>query len=142
MSIVSTDIIINKKAPKRKNGKAVVMNPHNKNANKREIKEEFQDEEQKNHFNGFIPDELINNSKGVILKGASMIAKSKSDVLYHKLASSKYVNAYINNYAMLNVLGQLNDHVKMALVYGVCYLETIFIPTPTPEQTTQSNTVI
>ena len=141
MSIVSTDIIINKKTPK-KSKKTVVMNPHNKNANKKEIKEEFQDEEQKNHFNGFIPDELINNSKGVILKGASMIAKSKSDVLYHKLASSKYVNAYINNYAMLNVLGQLNDHVKMALVYGVCYLETIFIPTPTPEQTTQSNTVI
>ena len=141
MSIVNTDIIINKKAPK-KSKKAVIMNPHNKNANKKEIKEEFQDEEQKNHFNGFIPDELINNSKGVILKGASMIAKSKSDVLYQKLASSKYVNAYINNYAMLNVLGQLNDHVKMALVYGVCYLETIFIPTPTPEQTTQSNTVI
>ena len=141
MSIVNTDIIINKKAPK-KSKKAVIMNPHNKNANKKEIKEEFQDEEQKNHFNGFIPDELINNSKGVILKGASMIAKSKSDVLYHKLASSKYVNAYINNYAMLNVLGQLNDHVKMALVYGVCYLETIFIPVNTPEQTTKANEVI
>ena len=71
-----------------------------------------------------------------------MIAKSKSDVLYHKLASSKYVNAYINNYAMLNVLGQLNDHVKMALVYGVCYLETFFIPANTPEQTTKANEVI
>ena len=43
---------------------------------------------------------------------------------------------------MLNMMGQLNDHVKMMLVYGVCYLETIFIPTPTPEQTTQSNAVI
>ena len=140
MSLVNTDIIINKKAPK-KSKKAVLMNPHNKNV-KKEIKEEFQDEEQKNHFSGFIPEELINNSKGIILKGASMIAKSKSDVLYQKLASSKYVNAYINNYAMLNVLGQLNDHVKMALVYGVCYLETIFIPTPTPEQTTKINETI
>ena len=138
MSLVNTDIIINKKAPKSKSKKAVVMNPHNKFAKK----EEHFEEQTTNHFNGFIPDELINNSKGVILKGASMIAKSKSDVLYQKLASSKYVNAYINNYAMLNVLGQLNDHVKMALVYGVCYLETIFIPTPTPEQTTQSNAVI
>ena len=140
MSIVNTDIIINKKAPKSKSKKAVVMNPHHKFAKKEEHFEE--EEKTTQHFSGFIPDELINNSKGVILKGASMIAKSKSDVLYQKLASSKYVNAYINNYAMLNVLGQLNDHVKMILVYGVCYLETIFIPTPTPEQTTQSNAVI
>ena len=141
MSIVNTDIIINKKAPKRKNAKAVVMNPHNKFA-KKEIKEEFHDEEQKNHFSGFIPEELVNNSKSLVIKGASMVAKSKSDVLYQKLASSKYVNAYLNNYFMLNMMGQLNDHVKMMLVYGVCYLETIFIPTPTPEQTTQSNAVI
>ena len=140
MSLVNTDIIINKKAPK-KSKKAVVMNPHNKNV-KKEIKEEFEEQQTTNHFSGFIPDELINNSKGVILKGASMIAKSKSDVLYQKLASSKYVNAYINNYAMLNVLGQLNDHVKMALVYGVCYLETIFIPVNTPEQTTKINETI
>ena len=140
MSIVNTDIIINKKAPK-KSKKAVVMNPHNKNV-KKEIKEEFQDEEQKNHFSGFIPEELVNNSKSLVIKGASMVAKSKQDVLYQKLASSKYVNAYLNNYFMLNMIGQLNDHVKMALVYGVCYLETIFIPTPTPEQTTQSNAVI
>ena len=140
MSLVNTDIIINTKAPK-KSKKAVVMNPHNKNV-KKEIKEEFEEQQTTNHFSGFIPDELINNSKGVILKGASMIAKSKSDVLYQKLASSKYVNAYINNYAMLNVLGQLNDHVKMALVYGVCYLETIFIPVNTPEQTTKINETI
>ena len=138
MSIVNTDIIINKKAPK-KSKKAVVMNPHNKIAKK---EEDFVVEQTTQHFSGFIPDELINNSKGVILKGASMIAKSKSDVLYQKLASSKYVNAYINNYAMLNVLGQLNDHVKMALVYGVCYLETIFIPVNTPEQTTKINETI
>ena len=138
MSLVNTDIIINKKAPK-KSKKAVVMNPHHKFAKK---EEHFEEEKTTQHFSGFIPDELINNSKGVILKGASMIAKSKSDVLYQKLASSKYVNAYINNYAMLNVLGQLNDHVKMALVYGVCYLESVLLPTPTPEQTTQSNAVI
>ena len=43
---------------------------------------------------------------------------------------------------MMNVLGQLNDHVKMALVYGVCYLETIFIPANTPEQTTKANEII
>ena len=138
MSLVNTDIIINKKAPK-KSKKAVVMNPHHKFAKK---VEHFEEEKTTQHFSGFIPDELINNSKGVILKGASMIAKSKSDVLYQKLASSKYVNAYINNYAMLNVLGQLNDHVKMALVYGVCYLETIFIPVNTPEQTTKINETI
>ena len=131
MSIVNTDIIINKKAPKRKNGKAVVMNPHNKNV-KKEIKEEFEEQQTTNHFSGFIPEELVNNSKTLVIKGASMVAKSKQDVLYQKLASSKYVNAYLNNYMMMNVLGQLNDHVKMMLVYGVCYLETIFIPTPTP----------
>ena len=138
MSIVSTDIIINKKAPK-KSKKAVVMNPNNKIAKK---EEDFLVEQTKQHFSGFIPEELVNNSKGLVLKGASMIAKSKQDVLYQKLASSKYVNAYLNNYFMLNMMGQLNDHVKMMLVYGVCYLETIFIPTPTPEQTTQSNAVI
>ena len=138
MSIVNTDIIINKKAPK-KSKKAVVMNPHNKISKK---EEHFEEEQTTQHFSGFIPEELINNSKGLVIKGASMIAKSKQDVLYQKLASSKYVNAYLNNYFMLNMLGQLNDHVKMALVYGVCYLETIFIPTPTPEQTTQSNAVI
>ena len=138
MSIVNTDIIINKKAPK-KSKKAIIMNPHNKITKK---EEHFEEEQITQHFSGFIPEELINNSKGLVIKGASMIAKSKQDVLYQKLASSKYVNAYLNNYFMLNMLGQLNDHVKMALVYGVCYLETIFIPTPTPEQTTQSNAVI
>ena len=61
MSIVNTDIIINKKAPKRKNGKAVVMNPHNKNV-KKEIKEEFEEQQTTNHFSGFIPEELVNNS--------------------------------------------------------------------------------
>ena len=138
MSLVNTDIIINKKAPK-KSKKAVVMNPHNKFAKK---EEHFEEEQTTQHFSGFIPEELVNNSKTLVIKGASMVAKSKQDVLYQKLASSKYVNAYLNNYMMMNVLGQLNDHVKMALVYGVCYLETIFIPTPTPEQTTQSNAVI
>ena len=138
MSLVNTDIIINKKAPK-KSKKAVVMNPHNKNVKK---EEHFEEEKTTQHFSGFIPEELVNNSKTLVIKGASMVAKSKQDVLYQKLASSKYVNAYLNNYMMMNVLGQLNDHVKMALVYGVCYLETIFIPTPTPEQTTQSNAVI
>ena len=133
MSLVNTDITINKKAPK-KSKKA-----HNKFAKK---EEHFEEQQTTNHFSGFIPDELINNSKGVILKGASMIAKSKSDVLYQKLASSKYVNAYINNYAMLNVLGQLNDHVKMALVYGVCYLESVLLPVNTPEQTTKINETI
>ena len=138
MSIVNTDIIINKKAPK-KSKKAIIMNPHNKIAKK---EEHFEEEKTTQHFSGFIPEELVNNSKSLVIKGASMIAKSKQDILYTKLASSKYVNAYLNNYFMLNMMGQLNDHVKMALVYGVCYLETILIPTPTPEQTTQSNAVI
>ena len=139
MSLVNTDITINKKAPKSKSKKAVVMNPGNKFAKK---EEHFEEEKTTQHFSGFIPEELVNNSKSLVIKGASMIAKSKQDVLYQKLATSKYVNAYLNSYMMMNVLGQLNDHVKMALVYGVCYLETIFIPTPTPEQTTQSNAVI
>ena len=138
MSIVSTDIIINKKAPK-KSKKTVVMNPNNKIAKK---EEDFLVEQTKQHFSGFIPEEIVNNSKGLVIKGASMIGKSRSDILYTKLASSKYVNAYLNNYMMMNVLGQLNDHVKMALVYGVCYLETIFIPVNTPEQTTKANEVI
>ena len=137
MSLVNTDITINKKAPK-KSKKAVVMNPHNKFAKK---EEHFEEEQTTNHFNGFIPEELVNNSKSLVIKGASMVAKSKQDVLYQKLAS-KYVNAYLNNYFMLNMMGQLNDHVKMALVYGVCYLETIFIPVNTPEQTTKANEVI
>ena len=138
MSLVNTDIIINKKAPK-KSKKAVVMNPHHKFAKK---EEHFEEEKTTQHFSGFIPEELVNNSKTLVIKGASMVAKSKQDVLYQKLASSKYVNAYLNNYMMMNVLGQLNDHVKMALVYGVCYLETIFIPVPTPEQTTKINETI
>ena len=138
MSIVNTDIIINKKAPK-KSKKAIIMNPHNKIAKK---EERFEEEQTTQHFSGFIPEELINNSKTLVIKGASLIGKSRSDILYTKLASSKYVNSYLNSYMMMNVLGNLNDHVKMMLVYGVCYLETIFIPTPTPEQTTQSNAVI
>ena len=140
MSLVNTDIIINKKAPK-KSKKAVVMNPHNKNV-KKEIKEEFEEQQTTNHFSGFIPEELVNNSKTLVIKGASLIGKSRSDILYTKLASSKYVNAYLNNYFMLNMLGNLNDHVKLMLVYGVSYLETILLQSPTPEQTTQSNAVI
>ena len=136
MSIVNTDIIINKKAPKSKSKKAIIMNPHNKIAKK---EEHFEEEKTTQHFSGFIPEELINNSNTLVIKGASMIAKSKQDVLYQKLASSKYVNAYLNNYFMLNMLGQLNDHVKMALVYGVCYLESVLLPVNTPEQTTKIN---
>jgi len=138
MSIVSTNIEITKKAPK-KSKKAVVMNPHNKFVKKEEFHEE---ETQKNHFKGFIPDELVNNSKNLVIKGASMIGKSRSDILYTKLASSKYVNAYLNNYFMLNMLGQLNDHVKLGLVFGVCYLESVLMPVITPEQTTKNNEVI
>ena len=138
MSLVNTDIEITKKAPK-KSKKAVVMNPHNKIAKK---EEDFVVEQTTQHFSGFIPEELVNNSKGLVIKGASMIGKSRSDILYTKLASSKYVNAYLNNYLMLNMLGNLNDHVKLMLVYGVSYLETIFIPTPTPEQTTKINETI
>jgi len=140
MSIVSTNIEITKKAPK-KSKKAIVMNPHNKFV-KKEIREEFHEEETKNHFQGFIPDELVNNSKNLVIKGASMIGKSRSDILYTKLASSKYVNAYLNNYMMMNVLGQLNDHVKMGLVFGVCYLESVLMPVATPEETTKQHQVI
>ena len=106
MSLVNTDIT-NKKAPK-KSKKAVVMNPGNKSAKK---EEDFEEEKTTQHFSGFIPEELINNSKTLVIKGASLIGKSRSDILYTKLASSKYVNAYLNNYMMMNVLGQLNDHV-------------------------------
>ena len=139
MSIVNTDIIINKKAPKSKSKKAIIMNPHNKFAKK---EEHFEEEKTTQHFSGFIPEELVNNSKTLVIKWASMIAKSKQDILYTKLASSKYVNAYLNNYMMMNVLGQLNDHVKMALVYSVCYLESVLLPVNTPEQTTKANETI
>ena len=115
------------------------MNPHNKIAKK---EEHFEEEKTTQHFSGYIPEELVNNSKNLVIKGASMIAKSKQDILYTKLASSKYVNAYLNNYMMMNVLGQLNDHVKMALVCGVCYLESVLIPVNTPEQTTKINETI
>ena len=53
------------------------MNPHNKNV-KKEIKEEFEEQQTTNHFTGFIPEELVNNSKTLVIKGASMVAKSKS----------------------------------------------------------------
>ena len=138
MSLVNTDIIINKKAPK-KSKKAIIMNPGNKFAKK---EEHFEEEKTTQHFSGFIPEELINNSKTLVIKGASLIGKSRSDILYTKLASSKYVNAYLNNYMMMNVLGQLNDHVKMALVYSVCYLESVLLPVNTPEQTTKINETI
>jgi len=140
MSIVKTDIEITQKKAPKKSKKAVVMNPHNKFVKKEEFHEE--EETQKNHFKGFIPDELVNNSKNLVIKGASMIGKSRSDILYTKLASSKYVNAYLNNYMMMNVLGQLNDHVKMGLVFGVCYLESVLMPVATPEETTKQHQVI
>ena len=138
MSLVNTDIIINKKAPK-KSKKAVVMNPHHKFAKK---EEHFEEEKTTQHFSGFIPEELVNNSKTLVIKGASLIGKSRSDILYTKLASSKYFNANLNNYFMLNMLGNLNDHVKLMLVYGVCYLESVLIPVNTPEQTTKINETI
>ena len=141
MSIVNTDIIINKKAQKSKSKKAIIMNPGNKFA-KKEIQEHFEEEKPTQHFTGFIPEEIIANSKNLVIKGVSLIGKSRSDILYTKLASSKYVNAYLNNYMMMNVLGQLNDHVKMALVCGVCYLESVLLPVNTPEQTTKINETI
>ena len=75
MSIVNTDII-NKKAPK-KSKKAIIMNPHNKIAKK---EEHFEEETTTQHFSGFIPEELIANSKTLVIKGASMVAKSKQDI--------------------------------------------------------------
>ena len=70
MSIVNTDIEITKKAPKSKSKKPVIMNPGNKFA-KKEIQEHFEVEQTTQHFNGFIPEELVNNSKTLVIKGAA-----------------------------------------------------------------------
>ena len=81
----------------------------------------------KNHFVGYLPDELKDNVKNVVLKGLSLPVKSRSAILQHKLQHSDYINKYLNRYLILDNIALLNDHAKFGLVYGFNVLETLMM---------------
>lgn len=94
----------------------------------------FTKEISSNYFEGIVPQEVANNAKGGVLKLASLPARDKKDVMFLKLAQSKYVNDYLTKYMHLDILAGLNDHLKLGLVYGVTYLESMMF-----QYTTQQN---
>lgn len=81
--------------------------------------------ESKQYFLGKIPDELKDNAKKMIIRGASLPAGIKAPILQKKLDNSKYTNDYLDKYLMLESIGLLNDHFKMLLVYGFNYMDSI-----------------
>jgi hypothetical protein len=78
-----------------------------------------------NHFLGFLPDELKANIKLMAIKALSVPASTRSQILQYKLATSQYINLYLNNYVVFDQLALCNDHIKFALVYGVSMFETM-----------------
>ena len=49
-----------------------------------------------NFFHGYMPDELKQNVKNIVVRGLSLPAKQRGVILQHKLTHSEYVQKYLN----------------------------------------------
>ena len=76
------------------------------------------------YFNGIVPDELKFGIKSLLYYGMSLPApKHKRRRMLTNLHQSKFTNEYISKYLHIDMLSILDDHSKMALVYGMNYLD-------------------
>lgn len=87
------------------------------------------------HFNGLVPDELKGGLKNMLLYGMSMPMKQhKRKKMLINLHSSKYTQQYLSKYLHVDMLSGLDDHSKMALVYGMNFLDAWMSNDPVPHQ--------
>ena len=76
------------------------------------------------YFYGILPDELKGTIKSLIYYGMAMPApKNKRKRMLTNLHQSKFTDQYISKYLHIDMLSVLDDHSKMALVYGMNYLD-------------------
>lgn len=89
------------------------------------------DESINNYFNGFVPDELKNGLKSMLLYGLSMPApKMKRKKMLINLHQSRFTDEYLKKYLHIDMLSGLDDHSKMALVYGMNYIDAYMSSEP------------
>lgn len=134
--MIVPDSPVNKPKPKRETKKKLlhINKPPKKVEKKTKDLNEYLEQPRADYFYGLVPDEINKNAKGLILKTASLPARGKSDILFLKLANSKYINEYLSKYLHLDYLAGMNDHLKLGLVYGVNYMEAMMYRNITPEQ--------
>ena len=88
------------------------------------IKSNEQIEDRLGYFYGVIPDELKGGIKSILYYGMSLPApKHKRKRMLINLHQSKFTDQYISKYLHIDLLSVLDDHSKMALVYGMNYLD-------------------
>jgi len=96
---------------------------------KRTPVQEVPEESFNNYFHGFLPDELKHGLKSMLLYGLSMPApKMKRKKMLMNLHQSKFTDEYLKKYLHIDMLSGLDDHSKMALVYGMNYIDACMSP--------------
>jgi len=102
--------------------KKVKMQPLNNPPPK--ITRHEQIEERLGYFYGVVPEELKGGLKSLFYYGMSLPApKHKRRRMLTNLHQSKFTDQYISKYLHIDMLSILDDHTKMALVYGMNYLD-------------------
>jgi len=102
--------------------KKVKMQPLNNPPPK--ITRHEQIEDKLGYFYGVIPEELKGGLKSLLYYGMALPApKHKRKRMLINLYQSKFTDQYISKYLHIDMLSILDDHSKMALVYGMNYLD-------------------
>jgi hypothetical protein len=105
--------------------------------NKEELKQH------KDIFKGVVPPELNIGINKIAIDLLSIPAGQKRLLLKQKLTESKFINTYINHYGCIDIIKNINDHAKFALVYGFnlveCMMTKIIIVPHTTDLNNDNN---
>ena len=94
---------------------------------------EISDEEK---YEKSIPLELKFGVKGIVIKAASLPAKTNKLYLESTLSQSVFITNYLNKYLMVNKIAELSDHVQAALVYTFHLFNAFTLKPPLRNETT------
>ena len=94
---------------------------------------EITDEER---YEKSIPLELKFGVKGIVIKAASLPAKTNKLYLESTLSQSVFITNYLNKYLMVNQIAELSDHVQAALVYTFHLFNAFTLKPPLRNETT------
>jgi len=76
------------------------------------------------YFYGVVPEELKGGLKSLLYYGMALPApKHKRRRMLLNLHQSRFTDQYMSKYLHIDMLSVLGDHEKMALVYGMNYLD-------------------
>ena len=112
--------------PKGKAPKKVKMQPMNNPPKINNTPRQMQQVEDRfnGYFYGLVPEELKGGLKSLLYYGMSLPApKHKRRRMLLNLHQSKFTEQYMNKYLHIDMLSVLDDHTKMALVYGLNYVD-------------------